>query len=169
MELKNCPKCEKEISDKTTTCPGCGLLISGSVFDFGIWSLISLESKNFWFRSKSSDRYEDDAKITSQARKSAYRINKTKGQIIGMWLLGLFGSLAFHYFAVGRILSGSIRLFWGAIWWALIVQIAFFSPWDSNTAGVLRVFFVALFVLPVIDITKISLGWFRDVFGKYIT
>ena len=167
--MTTCPKCKNEISDKTTTCPGCGVLISGGVFDFGMWSLISLESNSFWFRSNKRDRYNDDEKITKQSRESAYRINKTKGQIIVMWLLGLFGSLAFHYFAVGRILSGSIRLFWSAIWWALIILMAFFSPWDSNTAGVLRVFSVALFVLPVIDIIKISLGWFRDVFGKYIT
>jgi len=31
------------------------------------------------------------------------------------------------------------------------------------------VFFVALFIPPVIDIVKISLGKFRDVFRKYIT
>jgi len=80
----------------------------------------------------------------------------------------LFGTLGFHCFAVGRILAGSMRLLWAAIWWTLIVLIGFFSPWDEQTAGILRVFFAALAVLPVIDLAKITLGQFRDVFKKKI-
>jgi len=186
MALVNCPQCAREISDSAAACPNCGCpaapanadgimedgsSFSGSVFDFGIWRCISLESHSFWWRGTDNSLHEIgySKSITKEAKKSPRRINKTKGQIIKFWLFGLFGTLGFQHFAVGRILTGSVRFLLGAFWWVMIVLIAFFSSWDAQTPGVLRVFFVALFIPPIIDIVKISLGKFRDVFRKYIT
>ena len=170
MPVSYCSSCKVEILDNAASCPSCGLLFSGGVFDFGIWNCISLESHSFWWsgtdNSLSEIAYSES--ITKEAEESICRINKTKGQIIRIWLLGLLGTLGFQYFAVGRILSGSMRFLWGAFWWAMIIVIAFFSS-DGLTSGALRVFFLVLFILPIIDIIKISLGKFRDVFRKYIT
>ena len=167
MALINCPSCEKEIPAESASCPACGLLIAGGVFDFGIWRLLSLESSgNFWLRSDDLNRYEQQEELTKQAWESVFRINKTKRQIARIWLLGLCGSLAFHYFAVGRILSGSMRLLWGAFWWFMIVD---GFPYRTSNLGILYFPLTLLFILPIIDIIIISLGWFRDVFGKRIT
>ena len=171
MSEKNCPSCEIAIPDNVASCPGCGLLFFGGVFDFGFWRCISLESHGFWWRGTDNSLHdiEYSESIIKGAAESPRRINKTKGRIFRIWLLGLLGTVGFQHFAVGRILTGSMRFLWGAFWWFMIVLIAFFSNWDASTPGVLRVFFVALFIPPVNDIIKISLGRFRDVFRKYVT
>jgi len=190
MALVNCPQCAVEISDTAVACPNCGFpaaplaapanadgnredgtSFSGSVFGFGIWKCISLESHSFWWRGTDNSFHDTkySASITKEAKESPRRINKTKGQLIRIWLLGLLGTFGFQHFAVGRILTGSIRFLLGVFWWFMIILMAFFNTWDAETPGVLRVFFVALFIPPAIDIIKISLGRFRDVFKKYIT
>ena len=173
MPVNNCPSCEMALPDNAASCLSCGLLISGGVFDFGIWRCISLESHSFWWRGTNKSRhvieYSESNTITKGAKESPRRINKTKGRIFRVWLLGLLGTLGFQHFAVGRILTGSMRFLWGAFWWFMIILTTFFSNWDSSTPGILRVFFVALIIPSAIDVVKISLGKFRDVFRKYIT
>ena len=164
--VHHCPSCEEEIPANAVSCPACSSLISGGVFDFGLWNCISLESHGFWWRGEDHGEYSES--VIKDAEKSITRINQTKGRLIRLWLLGLLGSLGFQYFAVGRILSGSIRFLWGAFWWYMIILIGVFTAWDADTPGVLRVFFLVLYVLPIIDIIKICLGRFRDVFRKYV-
>ena len=87
-----------------------------------------------------------------------------------MWMLGLFGTIGVQQMVAGRVLSGSMRLLWGSVWWIAIMAVMLFTrEFTSDNAGAIRVFLVALFAPAIFDLAKISLGWFRDVFGKKLT
>jgi len=168
-----CPNCGCPMTSPEATANPVDMMddntpFSGSVYEYGIWKCISLESHSFWWSGtdNSSKEIEYNEYITKKAAESPMRINITKIQVLRFWLFGLFGTLGFQYFAVGRILTGSMRFLWGAFWWFMIILIAFFS--SDRDAGVLRVFFLVLLIMPIIDIIKISFGKFRDVFKKNI-
>ena len=183
MALINCPKCAKEVSDRAVSCPYCGYPVAssiyapgfsedrssfcGSVSNFGIKKCIKLESRNFWSKTKLIDSI-----FTSKAHSVDVnmRINKTKGQIIKIWVLGLFGTLGLHYFFVGRILTGSLRFLYGAMLLVIGILVAF-KPrevQEFHPFRIMLVFLLFMFIPAFLDIIIILLGRFRDVFRNYI-
>ena len=192
MALINCPQCTKQVSDKAASCPGCGSPInlsapsanepdrkveggvySGKISNFGFGTLLSAESDNFWSKGSSRRRRRRTSSRTqgNQSQMSAKphgvsvnrRIDTTKGHIIAMWMLGLFGALGFHYFAAGRFLSGSLRFLWGALMGFVSVVVAL------EAGPRILLFFLPLLFIPSLDIIFIGLGKFRDAFRNYIT
>jgi len=98
------------------------------------------------------------------------RINITKGQILKIWVLGLFGTLGLHYFFVGRFLTGSLRFLYGALMLVIGILVAF-APRETQEFNPFRIMLVFLFfmLLPsIFDIILILPGKFRDVFRSYI-
>jgi len=161
---------------------------SGGVSDFGMWNLIKFESMNSWWRWAGSRRRRRRNRGLSDAvlrglsghkTASVYetrahsvqanrRIDKTKGQLTKIWMFGLFGTLGLHYFAAGRLLTGSMSFLWGALWWIISVILAF-DPQMQEYPRLFILFAVLLFVPPLISLIRIRLGKFRDVFRNYIT
>ena len=183
MALINCPKCAKEVSDRAVSCPYCGYPVAssihapgfsedrssfcGSVSNFGIKKCIKLESRNFWSKTRLIDSV-----FTSKAHSAAanMRINISKGQVIKIFLLGLFGAFGLHYFFVGRLISGSLRFLYGALMLAVGIIVAF-APREVQEFHPFRIMLVFLFfmLLPSVwDIIFILPGRFRDVFRNYI-
>ena len=182
MALINCPGCANKVSDQAVKCPKCGRPVlsainaagfnvdgsfCGSVSEFGIKNCLKMESRNFWAkRWKIKDIFTSSAHSV-QVR---MRINRTRGQIIKIFLLGLFGSLGLHYFFVGRILSGSVRFLYGSLMLVIGIIVSF-APREVQEFHPLRVMLVFLFfmLLPSVwDIIFLLLGKFRDVFRSYI-
>jgi hypothetical protein len=95
------------------------------------------------------------------------RINISREKAMKMWLIGLFGTLGFHYFAAGRMLPGFFNLLWGAIWWIIIVLFALDAEM-SQFPALIGMFAVLMLVPSVISIVMIAIGKFRDVFGNYL-
>ena len=182
MASMNCPNCAMQISEKGAFCPGCGYAlqpsppaanaageiqtISGGIFDFGIWKLLKYEiSGSGWTRLGEEGLYTgpDGGRYGAQVN---WRIDKTKGQIIKIWLWG--GTLGFHYFAVGRFLTGLFQFLWGIVWWILLIS----GPFDAELMESPRLFilFFILLLTPALFcfLTKIIRGRFRDVLRNYI-
>jgi len=85
--------------------------------------------------------------------------------------LGLLGTLGLHYFSVGRILTGSLRLLYGALLWiiGLLVSFAPQPTQDVSPLRIMLVFLVFALIPAVIELIVIWLGMFRDVFKNRIT
>ena len=182
MALINCPGCAHKVSGQAVSCPKCGRAIAaavnpagfnedgsfyGSVRDFGIKKCIKTESKNFWLKRRfikdifASKAHSVDAKM---------RINITRGQVLKMWALGLFGALGIHYFFAGRLISGSTRFLYGFLMLAVGVIVAL-APQETQEFHPLRILLVFVFfaLLPSVwDLAFILPGKFRDVFRNYI-
>jgi len=147
---------------------------SGSVSDFGIWNCIKTEHINFhdlWEqkrrrrekRKRGRGNYESWPPYTHADR----RIDVTKGKLQKMWLLGVLGTLGLHYFSVGRIVSGLLRLLYCAAMLALAILVAVYGQ-AAHPLRVAALFAVFLLTLPLIDLHLITLGKFRDVFRNHI-
>ena len=184
MASMNCPNCARQISDNNVSCPGCGYalppspttantadegnIISGGVFDFGIWKLLKYEiSDSGWTRFGGRRMYTSNVGGKYGAQ-TINRIDKTKGQILKIWLLGLFGTLGFHYFAAGRLLTGLFHFLWGAIWWVIAILCAFDSEMQKYPNLIILFFVLLLTPSLFCFFTKIIRGRFRDVFQNYI-
>ena len=184
MALINCPYCASKISDRAVSCPHCrcqfapvstvyiaGIMedssyFSGSIFDFGIKNCFKAETDNFWMRGSGESVY-----ITkTHGVRSTGRIAKTKGQITGTWALGLLGILGLHYFPVGRFITGTLRLLYGAL--MLVIGIAvtysYRAAQDVDPLRIMLVFLAAALIPSLIDLILILSGSFRDVFRNYI-
>lgn len=46
MALIRCPECQREVSDKASTCPACGFPLRGAAPPFGRWPLAAYEYKS---------------------------------------------------------------------------------------------------------------------------
>jgi len=163
MALINCPGCAREVSDKAVACPGCRCPIhadayAGSVSEFGVKRLLGAEGGNFWGEDRVRGEVHADR-----------RIDITWGRLLKIWALGLLGTLGFHYFAVGRFITGALRFIYGALIWVLTIGVLFTSDDQSTKWGVIRVLFILLLFPPsVYDLIVFGLGRFRDVFGNFI-
>jgi len=139
---------------------------SGSIFDLGIRKCLKEESDNFWQRGWGISIF------TSKAHRvdPVMRINKTKGQITKIWALGLLGVLGLHYFPVGRFITGTLRLLYGAL--MLVIGIAvtysYRAAQDVDPLRIMLVFLAAAFVPSLIDLILILSGRFRDVFRTFV-
>ena len=114
MASMNCPNCAMQISEKGAFCPGCGYtlslsppvasavevnqILSGYVFDFGIWKLLKYEISGSGWTRLGEEGFYTGSDGGRYGVPMIRRINKTKGQIIKIWLWG--GTLGFHYFAI---------------------------------------------------------------------
>jgi len=137
-----------------------------SVFDFGIWKCLKAEANNFWLRRWGKSVYDSKAHGVRTIR----RINKTKGQLTKTWAFGLFGILGFHFFPIGRFITGALRFFYGAL--MLVVGIAvtysYRAAQDVEPLRIMLVFLVAAFIPAFTDLILIRLGKFRDVFRSHV-
>ena len=182
MALISCPGCSQKVSDQAAACPKCGRALApavnpagfggdgsfhGSVREFGIKKCIKAESKNFWLKRRfikdlfASKAHSVDAKM---------RIKVTRGQILKMWALGLFGAFGLHYFYAGRLLSGALRFLYGFLMLAIGAIVAL-APQETQEFHPLRIMLVFVFfaLLPSVwDLAFILPGRFRDVFRNYI-
>ena len=184
MALISCPVCANEISDKAAFCPYCGRQLalsspvngtgvmgdspyfSGSVFDFGIWNCLKEEAKNFWMRRWGKSVYISKAHSVQPIR----RIDKTKGQVMKTWALGLLGVLGLQFFPVGRFITGALRFLYGALMLVtgIAVTFSYREAQDVEPLRIMLVFLVAMFVPSVIDLIMILSGKFRDVFRSHV-
>jgi len=99
------------------------------------------------------------------------RIDVSKNRVLKMWLFGLFGTLGLHFFSVGRFLTGTMRLLYGAVMWTVSIIVAFDPKimQQINPLRIMLIFMVFLLPLSIIDIIAISLGKFRDVFRNKVS
>jgi len=91
-----------------------------------------------------------------------------------MWLIGLVGTLGFHYFAVKKLKTGFWRLLFGAVMWmgtiALIVMLVT-EPEARNQEGAFAFpfFCFAINMIPALyDLFKLWLGRFTDNVGAFL-
>jgi len=49
---------------------------------------------------------------------------KTKKQILRLWIFGLLGTLGLQFFLVGRFITGTLRLLYGALLWVICITVA---------------------------------------------
>jgi len=139
----------------------------GSVFDFGIRNCFQAENDHFWRRKWGRSVY----RASAHSVRADWRINKTKGQIIKMWVLGLLGILGLHYFSVGRFMTGALRFLYGALMCitGIIVSFAPQAVQGVNPLRIMLVFLVFALIPSVVELIIICMGKFRDVFRSHIT
>lgn len=91
--------------------------------------------------------------------------DKTKSQVMRSWLIGLLGTLGFHFFKVGKIKHGLIRLIYGIFMWSVSIMMI----GDAEIATFGKVFmFILLFIPSIFDLVRIQLGIFKDNVGNVI-
>lgn len=91
--------------------------------------------------------------------------DKKKGQVLKTWAVGLLGTLGLHFFTVGRVKHGFLRLLYGAFMWAVCIMLAR----DAELPAFPKVaMFVLLFLPSLVDLVKIQLGVFRDNTGNAV-
>ena len=184
MAFMNCPKCARVISDRAAACPHCRCQLApafpvdvtgimedspyffGSVFDFGIWNCLKTEANNFLMRRLGKSVYTSKAHSVQPIR----RIDKTKGQITRIWALGLLGVLGLHYFPIGRFVTGTIRLLYGALMLeiGIAVSLSYRAAQEIDPLRIMLVFLAAVFIPSVIELVMILSGKFSDVFRSHV-
>lgn len=91
--------------------------------------------------------------------------DKTKGGVLKTWAAGLLGTLGFHFFKVGRVKHGFLRLLYGVFMWVVCIMLAR----DSELGAFPKVaMFILLFIPSLVDLVKIQLGVFRDNTGNAV-
>ena len=90
----------------------------------------------------------------------------TKGQVVRAWLIGVVGTLGFHYFKVGKVKRGIIRLVLGLFLWAVVFT-SIGQGVKENTSVIVTML-VILAALSLADLVRIQLGMFRDNVGAAV-
>lgn len=91
--------------------------------------------------------------------------DKTKGRVLKTWAGGLLGTLGLHFFTVGRVKHGFLRLLYGLFMWIVCVMLAR----DAELSTFPKVaMFILLFLPSLVDLVKIQLGVFRDNTGNAV-
>lgn len=89
----------------------------------------------------------------------------TKSGVLKAWAIGIFGVLGFHFFKVGKIKHGIVRLIYGLFMLIATIKIAFDA--SIPTFGTVVMFAFLLFP-SIVDLCKILLGVFRDNVGNAV-
>lgn len=90
----------------------------------------------------------------------------SKGQVQRAWLIGLVGTLGIHYFRVGKIKAGILRLLIGVLLWG--VTITAISEGGSDSVPLIICMVILLVIIALFDFFRIKLGKFSDNAGAYI-
>lgn len=91
-------------------------------------------------------------------------------QLMKAWTRGLLGTLGLHFFKLGRIKRGIVRLLWGVIMWTAAILVALDPEIRAADGGAFAsiVILFFLFIPSIIDLVRIKLGVFRDNVGNVV-
>jgi len=92
----------------------------------------------------------------------------SKAQVMRAWTMGLLGTLGIHFFKVGRIKHGVVRLVYGLFMWMFSIGVARDPEIMAAGSGAFPavVMFAILFIPSIVDLVRIQLGVFRDNAGN---
>lgn len=128
MALINCPECRKEISDKASACPNCGLPINNSI-------AISLSNQNE-SKVKQTNNESFDAELTCPSFKSDMRI----GQQITNWAFDASFSGIYDQSInlISNIPSGKVTVTLHTHGLQLIVGLSFYHIHNSQIISIIK-------------------------------
>lgn len=94
----------------------------------------------------------------------------SKKSVLIAWAIGVLGTLGFHFFKVGKIKKGLIRLMYGLIAWGICITAVSDPEMFSSDSGTFPVIllFALLFIPSIYDLIRIALGIFRDNIGNAV-
>jgi len=91
--------------------------------------------------------------------------------MLKIWAFGLLGTLGIQYFFVGRLLTGFVRLVYGAAMWIIGVTVSLYAVGSEPDLSLqlLLMFAVFAFVPSFAELVLILMGKFRDAFKNSIS